>query len=234
MNTIAHLIHYILWVMLALPISLAYADEASKMQGLIEHFIAEKIELHEGERLSVQANTLDSTNGQPNCSEAIHIEFSQETLPIQANALTLTCPGQPGWSMLVPVSIQVYTKVLVAARNLPPGEAIQEEDITWGEQNKNHLHDGFFKDPNEVIGLAASRTIHAGARLTKRNIKPISIVKRNQTVTLTLQKGALQVEMVGIAKSDGALNQVIRVMNPATKKMVEAVVVGQDRVKIVA
>ncbi len=208
-------------------------QESGTIEALVKTYVTQNIELRPDETLEVRFNQLDPNSKLLSCSKKIDISFAQGSTPMQANAVVLKCMEPSSWNLIVPISIQIYTKVIVAARNLAAGDIITEEDIVYEAQDKNRLFDGYFKNADEIIGLAATRSITAGARFTKKNIKPVALVKRNRPVTLELRHGTIQVDMVGIAKSDGYLDQAVKILNPSSKKIVDAIVIGKDRAKII-
>ena len=58
------------------------------------------------------------------------------------------------------------------------------------------------------------------------------LVVRGQAVTMVYAGGGLEITALGEALDQGSLGGVVRVMNPASRLVREAVVVGAGRVRI--
>lgn len=207
-------------------------ERVERIKSLINSFVVNAVEHSDDETVEAIINPFQSiTSG--DCQSEITVSFAKEAVNAQSNAVILSCEGAENWHVYIPVHIQIMTKVLSVNHLITMGEVITENDIHYELYDKNRLYEGYFKEKQDVVGLSASRTIPAGSPLTKKNIKQLPSVKRNQTITLAIRKGAIEVEMIGIAKSDGYVDGLIKVLNPTSKKIVDAVVTGKDRAEII-
>lgn len=223
-------------MILAFSSSKIYADEyenKNHLESIVHDFVIQHVESKVDERVNVQIHSLDANTQLSRCTSTIDASFAKGNSPGQSNAVVLQCHSEGGWSVYVPVSIQVLSKVVAANRLISPGEIITEHDLSYEEYDKNKLYDGFFKEMSDVVGLSVVRSVSTGTALTKRMVRQVAIIKRNQAVTLVLKTGAVEVDMIGIAKSDGYLNEVVKVMNPSSKKVIDAIVIGSDRAQII-
>lgn len=154
----------------------------------------------------------------------------QASLPPSANeqisSVELRCPDAGSWHIYYPVNVEYFEKVVVAKHLLSAKQSITEGDIDIVSINKNQLYQGYFTDYVNVLGKETSHIIPAGTVLTKVNIKSPLIVKRDQIVMITVKSKSVMVSMQGVAKSDGGLNDMIKVYNPSSKKMLDAVITG--------
>ncbi len=115
---------------------------------------------------------------------------------------------------------------------MPSGTMIQDSDLAYSKQDKKRLPEGFYLEPADIIGLSTLHAISPGNAYTPKNVKQRRLVERNHTIKLEINQGGVKVEMMGIAKSNGALNETIKIMNPSSKKIIYGVVTGKDRVEI--
>ncbi|MDR3476573.1 MAG: flagellar basal body P-ring formation chaperone FlgA [Gammaproteobacteria bacterium] len=170
----------------------------------------------------------------PTCTREIEADFPTNTNKDQATGIELTCNGTAAWHVLVPVSVQINTKVLVAKQTLMPKEPITEDEIEYATYDKNHLYNSYFKNKEEVVGQVAAHLITPGVVLTKKNLQQPILIHRNEAISLTAKIHSISVTMQGIAKSDGSINTTIKVYNPTSKRLVDAIVVGTGKAEIVA
>lgn len=197
----------------------------------IQSFVVENTAHDQGEQVSVLISPFNHTT-LTDCSSPLSVSFSRDDAANQSNAVVVECHSSNSWRIYVPVHIQIMTDVLSVNHTLAAGDVITEADLTFELQDKNRLYEGYFKDKDDVIGLSAFRAIPLGSPLTKKNVKQMPLVKRGQSITLALKRGAIEIDMAGIAKNDGYLNGPVKIMNPSSKKLVDATVVGKDRAEI--
>lgn len=216
----------------ALTPILSYSESIENPKQYVTDFVSQNISHTENETIEVSITQLDENFKLPSCESDVKASFTKESAPAQSNAILLSCKTSPQWDMYIPISIRLFTDVLSTKRLISSGETITEADITWSKQDINRLNDGYFKDKSEVVGLRANHAMQAGTTISKKSLKQVAVVKRNQTINLMLKHGGIEIAMLGIAKSDGFMNDAIRVMNPTTKKIIDAVVTGPNKAEI--
>ncbi len=215
----------------------ALADEfesSAKIQTLTKEFIEKNVPLDADESLKIKFNQSDIPQRLTVCSQSIEINFPKDSSRDRVNAVELACNGTKAWHVFMPVSVQIYTKVLVVKRNVAAKDILTENDLDYAEYDRNSLYAGFFKNKNDVVGQVAAQTIAAGAVITKRNIQQPILIHRNQTVDLVARSNVVTVTMKGIAKSDGGLNDTVKVYNPTSKRMLDGVVTGSSKVEVLS
>lgn len=206
-------------------------ESADAITKAIQAFVVDNTAHDDSEQVSVLINPFNHTT-LSHCTTPLSVSFSREDATNQSNAVVVECHSSDNWRIYVPVHIQIMSEVLSVNHTLAPGDVITEADLTFELQDKNRLYEGYFKNKDDVIGLSAFRAIPVGSPLTKKNVKQMPLVKRGQSITLALKKGAIEIDMAGIAKSDGYLNGPVKIMNPSSKKWVDATVVGKDRAEL--
>ena len=81
----------------------------------------------------------------------------------------------------------------------------------------------------DVIGSKAKNSLSAGMVL---NDSIICVICKGDSVSITVDSPSIAIVMSGIALSDGAVGESIRVQNSASKRIVEAIIVNEDTVKV--
>ncbi len=206
--------------------------QGNELKSYITNYALNHMQHQDDETIEVNIMQIDQNITLPQCSEPVDIEMSNQSLPEQSTAVTLSCKAQPQWNVYVPINVKILTNVLIANRFIRSGEMISDEDISYAKQDKNRLSDGFFKDNQALIGLAARHSIYAGSVFSKTNTMSVPVIKKNQTISLAIRTGSVEIQMLGIAKSDGYLNEPIKVLNPSSKKIIDAIVKSNDKAEI--
>lgn len=216
-------------LMLSFSLFAAGSEILDELQDQIQTFVLNHVDHEQDEAVSVTLKPLDSLKLAP-CSEPLRFHLVENS---RSKTVSIRCEGIKHWQVHLPVHIQILTRVLLAKKNIAAGESLDESMLSFGYQDKTRLYDGYFQDKSEAIGLVALRSIAQGLPLSKRNLKQLPLVRRGQTITLALRHGPIEIDMIGIAKTDGFKQEQVKVLNPSSKKVVEAIVTGKNRAEII-
>ena len=89
-------------------------------------------------------------------------------------------------------------------------------------------------DPEQIVGLAARRTLRAGQPVSQSDFVRPTLVKNGDGVVVIFETRGLTVSGRGEAMESGALGDVVRVLNPQSKRTVIGTVAGPGRVVVSA
>lgn len=120
----------------------------------------------------------------------------------------------------------------VVNRIIQPGEIISEEDIDKKEISESKLKDYMITDANEIIGLTPKRTIAPNQFIKTSQLQKKKDVEKGQTVQVHYKSGNLNITSQGKALDQGAMGDMVRVMNPQSKKVIEGFVSGTGEVSL--
>ena len=110
------------------------------------------------------------------------------------------------------------------------GEVLKASDLTIVRRPKTDT--GVVTDAKAVVGLAARHQLHPGQPLSAGDLMKPEIVQRNDTVTIVYQVPGVTLTLRGQAQETGALGDTISVLNAESKRVVQAVISGSDRVTV--
>jgi flagellar basal body P-ring formation protein FlgA len=127
--------------------------------------------------------------------------------------------------------VAVPTVAAVAVdRTVERGEVLQASDLTILRRPKAQASD--LTDINAAVGLAARRQLRPGQPIFVADLMKPEIVQRNDTVTLVYEAPGLTLTLRGQAQGAGALGDTIDVINTQTKRVIQGVISGPDRVNV--
>jgi len=121
---------------------------------------------------------------------------------------------------VVTVRVRSERRVVVAARHIPRGAPIGPDDLTVERRDAKRLHATTTDEPGALLGRVASRTIRAGTPVRADWTERPTAVERGQRVRIVLENAGLRIEATGEARSDGAVGDVIRVVNSDSSREV--------------
>lgn len=216
--------------------STVFSEELESLDNLktiTKNFITNSITLAEDETMDVQFIQNNMSLKLSRCSEPVTARLPEGMTKEHISAVQLTCEGSTPWHILMPVEVQMLTNVLVAKHTIALKDPLSENDLDYMKLDKNRLMSGYFKNKEEIIGLEASQYIQAGAVFTKKNIRQPILVHRNTAIELIARKNSMTVSVKGIAKTDGRLSDAVQVVNPSSKKVIDAIVIGPNKAEVV-
>jgi flagella basal body P-ring formation protein FlgA len=85
----------------------------------------------------------------------------------------------------------------------------------------------------EIVGGRVTRPLRAGQVVDAVSIAPVPTIKAGDQVRVVMRIATVEVETVAIAADNGTVNQIVKVVNPATRRTLRARVVGKGEVEVI-
>lgn len=147
-------------------------------------------------------------------------------------SLTVYSNGRAVDTRTVYGELQALAPVVVLAENVRRGEILDAQDLLMAEMDIVRLRRPCL-DPEEVVGKTLRRTGRRGDVVSKRFLTTPDLVRRNQVVTISLQKGGLFLTTRGVARMAGGKGETIRVRNISSNREIFCRVTGPNRVRVI-
>lgn len=129
--------------------------------------------------------------------------------------------------------IDVSIITFAASSDIPRGSTISEKDITTQTVKIGSLPStGLFNSIDEIIGKQAKIDIKSGRILSPSLFTLPLLVRRGENVTVSIPIGNIIITLTGIALDSGALGEQIRIKNPDSKAIINAIVCGEGMAEI--
>jgi flagellar basal body P-ring formation protein FlgA len=125
-------------------------------------------------------------------------------------------------------------EVAVMQRALAKGDIVRPADIALERRPKNEFSGEPAANPAEAAGMAARRTVRAGAPLRAADLARPELIQKNDTVMLHYQVPGIVITMRGKALDSGAEGDVVGVLNVSSKRTIQGIVTGPGRVSVQA
>ena len=128
-------------------------------------------------------------------------------------------------------NISLINNVLVLNTNLSKGEVIQEEDLIF-KSFSSSIGNGFYSDKNQLIGRKLKQNINQGQIIKSRHLEQNWMIEKGQSVIISSNIGKVGVIMQGTAKEDGHFNEIIKVSNNSSGKIIEGIIINEKKILI--
>lgn len=128
--------------------------------------------------------------------------------------------------------IEVLGPVVVTRKPLGRYEPITANDIEVQTLDLADLPADVLSDPDAAIGKRTKRAVGAQVPLKADSIELPPLVKRGDFVTIIVESESLKITTLGQVKRKGRLGERIPVVNLDSKKVLQALVVDANTVKV--
>lgn len=150
---------------------------------------------------------------------------------IGAMRIQARCPSSPRLNRSLSVSVQVSAPVLVATRNLAPGQVLQAGDwkavmADLGSQSQDTIEDGQSLENKELV-----RFIRAGNPIRLNDLREVTVIRTGDQVKLILVGQGFSVTATGQAMANAAVGGTVRVRT-AEGKVLQGTVVTAGQVEV--
>ncbi|MCP3689803.1 MAG: flagellar basal body P-ring formation protein FlgA [Gammaproteobacteria bacterium] len=179
-----------------------------------------------------EVNHLDNRLRIKACSNPLLFEFTRHGNTSGNTALNVRCKPNSGWKLILPVRIDLYDDVLVAAQSLHKGQIIGDHQVILQKKSISRLNNGYYSRGDSLLGLEAKRSIRRGAIMTPASLQPQLLVKSGQQVTILLNYKGLQIKSSGQALQSARRGETVKVRNSQSNRVVEGIVSGEAQVRI--
>ena len=142
--------------------------------------------------------------------------------------------GRPARRLTGLMSVDMDCTAYQAIQTIPKGEAVRAEsfrEVLWS-QSRLPINALTSLPPAQTTAKAL-KNIQPGEILTEDMIDHPSVVKRNDSVCLVIQKDGLKLTATGLAKQAGCAGEVIKAVNLLSQKEVMARVIDSKTVEVV-
>lgn len=123
-------------------------------------------------------------------------------------------------------------EVPVLSRRLRTDDIVTESDIYWLVARADELSGDIVLDPADMVGMAARRGIRADQPVRLRDLEAPKLIVKGAPVTMVYRTDSMILTVVGKAIDSGAAGSTVRVLNPQSNMVIQAVVTGRDVVTV--
>ncbi len=127
---------------------------------------------------------------------------------------------------------QEMVVVPVATRRINPGAVLQSEDLRLARTRAAAGRAGVAREIADVVGQTARRQLIVGQPIALADLGRTAAIQKGARVTLRLRASGLSLAATGLALEAGAMGEHIRILNTASRAIVEGEIVAPDEVRV--
>jgi flagella basal body P-ring formation protein FlgA len=120
----------------------------------------------------------------------------------------------------------------VASTRLAAGSVLRAEDVHMARVHTSMARGEMVRRAVDAVGMQLKRQLVAGQPLAASELMRPSVVMKGASVLMLLDSPGIALTAQGQAMEAGAIGERIKVLNPVSRAVVEADVIGADRVRV--
>lgn len=125
-------------------------------------------------------------------------------------------------------------EVPVITSSIPANTIIKEDDIDFIRIEKSKLKNDVITEISDIVGQTLKRRSSENQPIRARDIMKKQLVFRNNTINIIYETANMKLSSIGIALEDGAIGDVIKVRNPSSNKVIQAIVQNDKDAKVIS
>ena len=222
------LIRYTMLSTLMLPALVTGAENLQSLDAIekaASDFVQSRLGTNPQVETRISVGHLDRRLRLSACRQALSSWLPNNSRPWGQITVGVRCDDEQAWSLYVPVHVEAWAAIAVARHALARGTTLQADDVRLVRYELSRIGNGYFMDPEAIVGMQLKRPLNMGKPIKLNHVRRAALVRKGQAVTLVSgSHRGFEVRMRGIAVSEGAAGDTIRVQNTRSRKMLEGVI----------
>ncbi|WP_419829604.1 flagellar basal body P-ring formation chaperone FlgA [Methylobacterium sp.] len=140
--------------------------------------------------------------------------------------------GERQASLRVSGVVVELREVAVLTRSLNRGDPVRDGDLVVERRPREMVAADAQAGATAVLGEVAQHALPAGTVLRVSDTALPELVARGESVTIVYETASVSLSMRGLANEAGRMGAVVNVVNVASKKVLQATVIGPGRVSV--
>ena len=148
--------------------------------------------------------------------------------------LLLSAAGITAISLPLSGRVQATVELPVAAHRLPAGTILSVADLRLQRRRRALVAGGAALRLDQVVGRELEHALGAGATFPRGALRPPQLVRKGAAVLIRVRSPGLALTASGRALDAGGAGDRVRVLNPVSHAVLEAMVTGPGQVRVIA
>ncbi|WP_298927241.1 flagellar basal body P-ring formation chaperone FlgA [uncultured Ramlibacter sp.] len=199
--------------LLALAAAAPVRAQAVFDENALRSFVSQQVAAAGGDlvsRFDVRLGSLEAQNSLAPCRR------SEPFVPANGrlwgrSSLGLRCTDGATWTVLLPVTVTVWGRALVAATPLASGTVLSEQDVREQEIELTREPAALARDPKQLAGRTLARALSPGQAIRADMVRVTSVVQSGDPVRLRISGPGFAVAATGQALGAAGEGQTVRV-----------------------
>jgi flagella basal body P-ring formation protein FlgA len=146
--------------------------------------------------------------------------------------LSVTAAGMQPANLRISGRALPTEEVVVPLRRIASGEMVQPGDLTVARVRAMLVRGDVLMSPAQSAGLSARRALPPGMPVAVADLIKPTVVRQRASVIIELNTPGMTLTAQGTALDAGAMGDHVKVLNPNSRAVMDAEVIGEGRVRV--
>ncbi len=146
--------------------------------------------------------------------------------------LSVSADGVPMTQLRLSGRVQEMVELPVPRRRMLPGDVVLADDLQWTRLRATLARGEVVRTTAEAVGQALRRPVQPGQPILLADLGRPVLVTKGMPMLLALDGPGIQLTATSVATEPAGLGERVRVLNPASRVVVEAEVTGPGRARV--
>lgn len=135
-------------------------------------------------------------------------------------------------NMSVRGKVTALAPIAVSACPLKKGQTLKAEHLLTRVMDISTIRNPEL-NLKSLVGKRLIRSLRGGSPVLRSQVEAVPVVHKGDRVKIVINSGPLRLTASGLARNDGTVNEMIRVQNSSSNKIVHCRVTGPGRVEVI-
>ncbi|MCP5161787.1 MAG: flagellar basal body P-ring formation protein FlgA [Hahellaceae bacterium] len=192
----------------------------------------QELETERNVRIEYSIGKIDPRLNLNACELPLEFMLSDDLMQTNRPSVKIVCNDTKSWSLYMQFSMNIFIPAVIVKSPLPRSYRLKADDLIIKEISADNLRRGYYQSIDDVVGMDLKRSIRADEAIYPGLLSRPQLISKGDAVMINATGSAIRVEVPGIAISDGKLGQQISVKNMASGKVIRAIVIDRQKVKV--
>lgn len=122
----------------------------------------------------------------------------------------------------------------VVKNKIPANSVITQDDIIFQEINAKSLRRDSIINIDDIVGKVSKYNIFPKMQIARTKLREAYTINKSDRVVMLYHNRFMTIQAAGIALDSGSLGAIIRVKNERSKTVVQGIVEGNKKIKIMS
>jgi flagella basal body P-ring formation protein FlgA len=222
--------------LLALSLTLvttSYAEQNNQSHEAIYDLVRQTlINKISADNYEITVLPLDNLLKLPECTQPLTAVMTGDVVNAGRVTIGVRCEIGSKWSIFTSAIVKFFDQVLILSQPIQQGEIISRQHLSLEKRDVSILRGDFITRAEQLENKQATRYLPKGTILSLKYFAEPLLIKRGDRITISAIKATFNIDMKGIAMSDGLKNQRISVKNESSGRVISATVIEAGRVQV--
>jgi flagellar basal body P-ring formation protein FlgA len=164
-------------------------------------------------------------------AEVTQLEFDGGTGRFTA-LVNVVADGAPAAQLRLSGRMLEMTELPVPRRRMMPGDVVGAGDLEWVRLRAAQAKGDVVRAMRDAVGLALRHSVQPGQPILLVDVGRPMVVQKGTPMLLALESPGIELTARGVAMEPAGLGEMVHVLNPASRVVLEAEVTGPGRARV--